>query len=183
MNVKLVLKYIKAASKWFILIGFFLTVNICLYLYTSLFQQRKIESLQNTWSRNRDAAAGRGVTDVAAIYRQGEIDLKDWRSRILPKKDFARFVAGLFETASHNSVTCKGISYTVSHVKAEDLIAYTLALDVTGKYGGIKSFIADIGREKEILSIDNISLSNVDATGDAVNLKLTVTVYLRPEGQ
>jgi type IV pilus assembly protein PilO len=183
MNVRLVLAYLKAAPKWFILVGFLLTVNICLYLYTSLFLQRKIESLQSTWSQNRDAASGRGVNDVAAIYRQGEIDLKDWRTRILPKKEFAHFVGGLFETASHNSLSCKGITYNVSHVKTEDLIAYTLAMNVIGKYGGIKSFIADIVRKKEILSIDNVSLSNVDATGDAVGLKLTLTVYLRPEGQ
>lgn len=183
MNVRLVLEYLKAAPKWILLIGVLLTVNICLYLYTSLFQQPGIESLRNTWTQKRDAASGRGVLDIAAICRQGEIDLKDWRARILPKKDFARFVGGLFETASHNSLSCKGITYTVSHVKNEDLIAYSLALNVTGKYAGIKSFIADIGRKKEMLSIDTISLSNVDVTGDAVELKLTLTVYLRPEGQ
>ena len=183
MNVKLVLEYIKAAPKWFVLIGVLLAVNISLYLYTSLYQQRGIESLQKAWFQNRDTASGRGDATVATIYRQGEIDLKEWRSRILPKKDFARFVAGLFETVGHNSLSCKGITYHVSQVKAEDLIAYTLSLNVTGKYAGIKGFISDIGRKKEILSIDNISLSNVDANGDAVDLKLTVTVYLRPEGQ
>jgi type IV pilus assembly protein PilO len=183
MNVRLMLEYIKSAPKWFFLIGFLLTVNICLYLYTSLFQQREIESLQNTWSHNRDAASGRGVTDVSAIYKQGETDLKNFRNRILPKKDFARLVGGLFETASHNSLSSNGITYSVSHVKNEDLIAYLLSINVTGKYAGIKGFIADVSRMKEILSIDNISLSNVDATGDSVDLKLTVSVYLRPEGQ
>jgi len=175
--------YIKAASKWFIPIGILLMVNIGLFLYTSLFQQREIESLQKTWFQNRNAAAGRGMTDVAAIYRQGEVDLKDWRSRILLKKDFARFVAGLFETVSHNSLSCNGISYTVSQVKAENLIAYTITLNVTGKYAGIKGFIADIGRKREILSMDTISLSDVNENGDAVNLKLKMTVYLRPEVQ
>jgi type IV pilus assembly protein PilO len=183
MNVRLMLEYIKAAPKWLIFIGILMTINICLYLYSSIFQQRDIESLHNTWSQNRDAASGRGVTDIAAIYNQGESDLKDFRARILPKKDFARFVGGLFETASHNSLSSKGITYNVSHVKNEDLIAYSLALNVTGKYAGIKSFIADVGRKKEILSIDNISMSDVDATGDAVDLKITVTVYLKPEGQ
>ena len=183
MNTRLVLEYIKSAPKWFIFIGILLAVNICLYLYASLVQQREIGSLQTTWTHNRDAAGQRGGTDVATIYRQGTADFKDFRARILPKKDFARFVGSIFNTASHNSVACKGITFTVAPVKNEDLIAYSLSLNVTGKYAGIKSFIADIGRKKEILSIDTISLSNVDATGDAVDLKLVLTVYLRPEGR
>ena len=183
MNVKVMLEYIKAAPKVFILVGCLLMANVGLFLYASVFQQRDIEALQNSWSQKRDAVSGRGASDVAAIYSQGENDLKAWRARILPKKNFARFVGSLFDTAAHNSLTNRGVAYKVTNLKNDGLIAYTMDLNVTGKYAGIKSFIADLGRKSEILTIDNVSLSNTDATGDAVDLKLTLTVYLRPEEQ
>ena len=61
----------------------------------------------------------------------------------------------------------------------EDLVTYTLDFNVTGKYAAVKSFLADLGRMHEILTVDNISLANSKASEDAVALKVQLTVYLR----
>ena len=180
MNLKLVREILKSAPRLFILIGVLLLLNVVALCYYAIFQQRQIERVQGRWFEARKALSG-GDHDISATYRQGEDDLKAWRERIILKKDFARFVGNLFEAAANNSLAFNNITYKTSQFKAENLAAYTLDFNVTGKYAGIKSFIADIGQMREILTIDNISLNNSNPTSDAVGLKVQLTVYLRPE--
>lgn len=180
MNRKLVGQILKSAPRLFILIGVLLLLNVVLFCYYAIFQQRHVERLQSRWFEARKSLSG-GGQDILATYRQGEDDLKAWRDRIILKKDFARFVGSLFEAAANNSLAFNNINYKTSQFTAENLAAYRLDFNVTGKYAGIKSFIADIGHMREILTIDNISLNNSDPTSDAVGLKVQLTVYLRPE--
>lgn len=183
MNVKVIKELIKAQPGTFILVIALLLANLCLYLYASLYQTPRLEGLQSKWFEKRKSATGGAVLDSAVAYRQGENDLKAWRARIIPKRGFARFLGSLFETAANNSLAFKGVSYKASQIKDENLAAYSLDFNVTGKYGAVKSFIADLGRMREIMTIDNISLNNSKATEDAVALKVQLTLYLRMEEQ
>ena len=183
MNIKAVKEIIKARPKTFILICALFLLNICFYLYAAVYQKPRLESLQAQWLEKRKSAADAAVAGILSGYQQGEGDLKAWRARIIPKKEFAKFVGSLFETAASNSLAFKGVSYKVSQIKDENLAAYSLDFNVTGKYAAIKSFISDIGRMREIITIDNISLNNGSETEDTVALKLQMTVYLRMEGQ
>ena len=178
---KVVKEIIKARPKTFILIIALFLLNICLYVYAAGYQKPRLENLQSKWFEKRDSATGGTVLNNASAYQQGESDLKTWRARIILKKEFARFVGNLFENAVNNSLAFKGVTYKVSQLKDENLAAYALDFNVTGKYAAIKSFISDIGRMREIITIDNISLNNSNETGDAVALKVQLTVYLRME--
>ncbi len=184
MNVRVVKETVKAQPGIFAAIIALVLLNVCVYAYAALYQKPRFESLQGKWFEKRKLVSGAASSDLGAVYQQGESDLKVWRERIIPKRDFARFVGSLFETASKNSLAFKGMTYKVDQLKDENLVSYTLDFDVSGKYGGIKSFIADIGKMREIVTIDNIALTNKDEKGgDAVALKVQLTVYLRAEGQ
>jgi type IV pilus assembly protein PilO len=179
MNIKVIKELIKVQPKTFVLILVLLLLNVCLYLYDYLYQTPRVETLQGTWFEKRKSASGAATLETAAVYRQGQNDLKLWRDRIIPKKDFARFVGMLFETAANNSLVFKGVSYKPSLVKDENLVSYTLDFSVSGKYAAVKSFIADLGRMRDIMTIDNISLTNSKAIEDVEALKVQLTVYLR----
>jgi type IV pilus assembly protein PilO len=183
MNVKVVKEIIKAQPKTFIVIFTLALLNSCLWAYAAAYQKPRLEDLQRNWFEKRKSATGGALLSIAADYQQGERDLKAWRARIIPKKEFARFAGSLFETAANNSLAFKGVSYRVTQYKDENLAAYLLDFNVTGKYAAVKSFIADIGRMREIMTIDNISLNNSGEKGDAVALKVQLTVYLRMEEQ
>lgn len=183
MNVIIVKEVIKAQPKTFILIFALLLANIGLYLYASVYQAPQLASLQGKRLEKRRFTAGGAALDTAAVYRQGEADLKAWRARIIPKKEFARFVGNLFETAANNSLAFKSVSYKATQLKDENLATYALDFDVAGKYAAVKSFIADLGRMREIMTIDNIALSTGKAAEDDVSLKVQLTVYLRMEEQ
>jgi len=179
MNIKVIKEVISVQSKAIILIGGLLFVNLCLYLYTFAYQIPRIEGLQSKWFELRKSSSAASVQESFAVYQQGESDLKVWRERILPKKNFARFVGSLFQTAVNNSLAFRGISYKVTQFKDENLSAYVMDFDVTGKYASVKSFISDIGLMREMVTIDNISLSNSNTTENNVSLKVQMTVYLR----
>lgn len=179
MNIKVIKEIISVQPKAIILIGGLLFVNLCFYLFTIAYQMPRIERLQNKWFEVRESSSAGSVQKSVAVYQQGERDLKVWRERILPKKSFASFVGRLFETAANNSLAFQRITYKVTQFKDKNLFAYVMDFDVTGKYAAVKSFISDIGMIREIVTIDNISLSNSNTTEDSVSLKVQMTVYLR----
>lgn len=180
MNIQVAKETFKAQPKTFVLIFALFVANVCLFTYAAIYQNPQLVRLQGTWFEKRKVPTSAGSADV---YRQGVSDLKAWRDRIVPKKDFAKFLGDLFETASHNSLAFKGVSYKVAQLKEENLVAYVLDFNVTGKYAAVKSFISDLGRMREIMAIDNLSLNNSNVIGDTVDMKVQMTVYLRLEGQ
>jgi type IV pilus assembly protein PilO len=102
---------------------------------------------------------------------------------IAPKKDLARILSELNELATSNSLVVGPVTYKPVEIKDEKLLAYTLGLTVTGRYGAVKSFIGDLGRFKEMVTITTISLNNPKLTEEKVDLRLDLTVYLRMEGK
>ena len=181
MNFTMLRQIIMARRNSFIAISVLILINIGLYIYSSAYLEPRVALLQNKWSEKRLLAAGGAVVDSAAVYRQGIADLAAWRARIYPKKEFARFIGEIFETATNNTLKVGPITYKLQPVKGEDLLAYSIAFNVSGKYAAVKSFIADIERLREIAVIDGISL-NAKTTDESIDLKLQLTAYFRVEG-
>ena len=182
MNFNILWQNIKARQKSFICIFILITINIGLYIYSSAYLGPNVAALQKEWSEKRALTAGGSVPDAASIYRQGKGDLAAWRGRIYPKKDFARFIGDLFETATNNTLRVGTITYKADPIKDENILAYSIGFNVSGKYAAIKSFIADIERLRAIAVINNISL-NGKAAEDSVDMKLQLTAYFRVEGK
>lgn len=182
MNTKIVQQIIKSRLKSFLCIAILVVANVGMYAYASIYQAPRLKALQDKWFEMRRQAGGGAAVDAATVYRQGTSDLAAWQARILPKKEFARFIGDLFETAGNNTLKMGTMTYKPAMVKGENLLTYTIHFDVSGKYAAVKSFISDIERLKEIAVIDSISLSSGKATEEAVDLKLELTAYFRVEG-
>jgi Tfp pilus assembly protein PilO len=181
MNITHLQQIFKTRQKSFICIFILIIINVGLYAYSVAYQEPQLAGLQIRWAEKRRLAAGEAVLDTAAIYRQGTSDLAEWRKRLAPKKEFARLIGSLFETAGNNSLKVGAITYKPELVKGENILAYSVGFSVSGKYAAIKSFIADIERLRDIAVVDNISL-NGKATEESVALRLQLTAYFRVEG-
>lgn len=181
MNFTVLRQIIRARRNSIIAISVLILINIGLFIYSSAFLGPEVMSLQSKWSEKRLLAAGETVMDSADVYRQGIRDLAAWRGRIYLKKDFARFIGELFESATNNTLKVGAITYKPQPVKGENLLAYSIGFNVSGNYAAIKSFIADIERLRQITVIDNISL-NGKTTEESVDMKLQLTAYFRVEG-
>ena len=183
MNIDFIRNILLARKKTVLALVALIALNLLLYFYGTVFQRPHLDTMQRQLDERRQAAAGGVTKDAATVYREGKKDLETWRNRIAPKKDFARFVGSLFELAAGNSLKVRGVQYQPAPIMGEDLIAFTIHFDVSGKYSGIKSFIADLGRSPDIMHIDNISLSNAKQTEEAISMKVLLTAYFRPEGK
>ncbi len=165
----------------FLLLGFFL-LNCALALYASVYQEPRLSLLRDEWTSRRRMSGGMRQ-DRGASFDKGNADLARWRLMIAPKKDFARILADLRDLAGSNSVTVGSVSYKPEEIKGENLLSYTLGFTVTGRYGAVKSFLGDLGRFKEMVTVNTIALNNPKLTEEKVDLNLTLTVYLRTEGK
>ncbi len=183
MTVKFIVQIFRARPKSFMFVALLVLVNVGLYVYVSMHQDPRLAALQNAWFEKRRAAEKGALKDTAEVYRQGSADLATWRARIAPKKDFARVVGEIFETAASNSLKVGGVTYKPVPIKDENLLAYSIGFNVSGKYGAVKSFLADLMRVREIMIIDNVSLNSSSATEDSVDLKVQLTAYFRTEGR
>ena len=183
MNMGTVTQIIMARRKTLVFVAVLGILDIGLYLFHSARQVPQLQSLQNGVFAARRALSGGLPQDAESVYRQGMADLAEWNKRIPPKRDFARFLGDLFGLARTNSLTITGISYKPSVPKGGGLLTYGLSFNANGKYGQVKSFIADISRIRDIAVIDAISLNSSKLTEEYVSMKVDMTAYFRTEGR
>jgi type IV pilus assembly protein PilO len=182
MNYEMLRETIGARRNSFVFAAFLLLLNLAILLYLSVWQRPELAKAQTEWFAKRDAlASGRTVLD-ADRYRAGMLDLAEFQKRVIPKKGFAGFLGELFETAHNNSLRLKGITYKPAVMKEEGLVAYGISFSVVGKYASVKSFLADMARYPEIVTVDSVALSNSSQTEEQVDLKVQMTAYLKVEG-
>jgi len=182
MNYQMLRDIFGARRKSFGVLALLLLVDLALLLYLSLWQNPELERSQNDWFAKRDAVA-RGVDrGVAARYRDAERDLKLFQARLIVKRDFAGFLSDLFAMARGNSLQLKGITYRPATIKDQGLVSYAIGFSLSGKYAGVKSFIADLARYPKMVTLDSIALGSSSSTEEAVTLNVQLTVFLKTEG-
>ena len=182
MSYEMLREIIAARSKSFLLLAVLVLLDISLLLFLSFWQVPELERTQNDWFAKRDAAARGLDRAVATRYQQGERDLGLFQKRLIDKKDFAGFLSEMFALSKGNSLTIRGITYKPTPVKETGLFSYGINFEVIGKYAGVKSFIADLARVPEIVTLDSLSLANNSPVEESVDLRVQLTVFLKTEG-
>jgi type IV pilus assembly protein PilO len=157
-----------------------LVLNIGLYAVTAGYLEPMVSASQSKWNGLRQRVAVAGRVDVATVYRQGVDDLKKLTAKIPVKRQFPRVLGDILDAAASSAVITGNISYKPQTVKGrDDLLVYGISLTVGGSYAAVKSFLADLQKNSEMIVIDGISLSNSDLFEEKVILDLRLTVYLQ----
>ena len=182
MNFPMLPEIIGARPKSFVLLAFLALLNLAVFLYLSLWQRPELAGAQSEWFAKRDALASGQILQLAERYQMGARDLALFQRRLIPKKGFPAFLGELFETAGNNGLHLKGISYKPKDLKEQGMVSYGIAFTVSGKYASEKSFLADLARYPQIVTLDSVSLSNSSQTEESVDLKVQMTAYLKEEG-
>lgn len=154
-------------------------LNTALMVLISSYQTTALASAQTKWSELRRQAASVGHADSAALYRQGLADLEKLKAWIPAKREFGRVLSDLLESAATSGVSTGAISYKPLVLKDEGLLSYQLSLSVNGSYAAIKSYLADLQNNPELIVIDDIALINSDPYVENVQMDLHITIYLR----
>ena len=182
MNYGMLRDILAARRKSFVLLVLLVLTDLSLFLFLSLWQRPELERKQNEWFARREAAAQGVDRGVTARFRDAERGLADFRQRIIAKKDFAGFLSDLFAMARSNSLQLKGITFKPTPTKEADISSYGLSFALSGKYAGVKSFLADLARFPKMVTLDSISLASGSPTQEIVNMNVRLTVFLKLEG-
>ena len=182
MNFQMLREMIEVRRTAFACLVLLALLNLALLLYLALWQRPELARAQSDWFAKRQAQAGGQNPQLSDRYRSGARDLALFQQRLIPKKGFPAFLGELFETAGNNGLHPKGITYKPTPIKEEGMVAYGIAFTVSGKYAAVKSFLADLARFPELVTLDSVSLSNQSQTEESVELKVQMTASLKVEG-
>lgn len=182
MNYQMLLDMIAARRKTFGFLLFLALLALAVQFYLSQWQQPELEKVQQEWFAKRDALARGETRGDSDRYQRGVKDLEQFQKLFIPKKEFAGLLSRMYESAKNNSVSMQGITFKPAPVKGTDILTYGISFNVTGNYASVKSFLADMARYRELVTVDSIRLDNSSATEEKVNLNIQTTAYLKTEG-
>lgn len=159
--------------------GVLLVLNIALYALVTGYLEPAVIKSRSSWSALRQRLAVAGKVDVATVFRRGTDDLKKLMTRIPAKRDFPRVLGDILDAAATNAVVTGSVSYKPQDVKGQNLLAYGISMSVGGSYAALKSFLADLQKNSEMIVIDSMSISKSDLYEENLTLDLKLTVYLQ----
>ena len=161
-----------------------LLLNISLAVYAAMIQEPRIAALQGELAGHRErAGVERQVATRTERYNKALADLGTVQERIYPKRDFARYLSELFDTAKKDRVSINSITYKPAMVGDGHLLDYGIGMAVSGKYGAIKQFIRDLADAQNLTVVEKIALSSGAASDEQVQLQVQLSAYFRMEGQ
>ena len=158
-----------------------LLVTIALFVVVDGYQAPRIAAAQTKWSELRRQVALSGRTDLSAVYRRNAIDLDALKGRIPPRSQFPRILGEILEQAASSGVSRGPISYKPRAIGEEKLLAYGVTMNVSGRYAAIKSFLADLLNSRELVVVEDFSLTAGDFMEEKVTMDLHLTIYLRED--
>jgi type IV pilus assembly protein PilO len=163
-----------------IVLAVLLVLNVGLYLAINAYLAPAVISSQAAWNDLRQRVAVAGRSDVASVYRRGTDDLKKISAKVPAKRQFARVLGDLLDSAASSGVVTGAVSYKPQAVKGQDdLLVYTVSMSVSGSYAAVKSFLGDVQKNSELIVVDGITLSNSDLFEENVVMEIRVSIYLQ----
>lgn len=182
MTKRQLLEILSSYKRTIIVFLLLVSANVGLWCYITIFQEPRLVRLQSEWTEKRALGAG-GRSDISSLYHKGTADLAAFHDRIPEKREFTRMMMEIFEAAENNGLRVLGTTYKPSTLKDENLVVYGVTLGLEGKYAGIKSFLADLQCQRAMVTVDSLSLSGGKPTEESVNLRISLSAYLRPEAR
>lgn len=174
-----VLEIVRQKWRFLVVIMAMLLLNAALGLFFSAYLLPSLADLQTRWGSLRQKAVGAGKVDATVLHRQGTEDLEKLKAKIPEKRQFARVLGDLLEAAASSAVEVGTISYKPVPIKEEPLLSYQLSLSASGSYAAVKSYLADLQKNPELIVVDAVAFTNSDLFAENVIMDLRITVYLR----
>jgi type IV pilus assembly protein PilO len=176
---QVILELIRQNRRLLIAAGILLLMNIGLQIVLGYFLRPAVTTAQVSWNDLRQRIAVTGRADVQSVYLRGVGDLKKLSGLIPAKRQFPRVLGDILDAAASSGVSTGAVSYKPQAIKDDDLLTYTISMNVSGGYAAVKSFLSDMQKTSELIVIDSISLSNSDLYEENVSMDLKLTVYLQ----
>ncbi|GAB4295066.1 MAG: hypothetical protein Fur0034_03380 [Desulfuromonadia bacterium] len=167
---------------WLVTLAILVSLGGGLLLFRQFILLDRLLEVRRQWSAFREEIRRNPSATKIAIYEQAVADLATFEGRVPSTADFARVIGDLFSMAESNSLSIGGVSYTPGKT-SDGFLDYSLSLDATGTYPGVKSFATDILRHRDIVVIDQLSLAKSGKIfDDEVTLRMRIRMMFRQGG-
>ena len=177
--IQTLLEIIRLKKRLLVFMGILLVVTIGFSLFVVNNQASAIADAQIRWNELRKSVVLAGKQDVAVSYRKGKGDVEAINARIPLKRDFPRVLGDVLDAAAANGTVIGNLSYKPQVIKDENLLAYGVTMAVGGSYASVKSFLADVLKNRELVVVEGFTLTNNDLYEEFVTIELRLSVYLR----
>lgn len=182
MNFRVIQEIANQRRRQLILLGSMFAVGGLIYLLRILLVQEQLVTSRREWASQRKQVTQRTQMGKAEQFETGMRDYSQFATRIPAKKDFAKVIGGLFEYADNNSLSVGSVTYKPEK-STSGYLQYNINIDVTGSYGGIKSFLSDVSQANEIIAVDAVTFTKGSKLFDEdVTLRATLTILFGQEG-
>jgi type IV pilus assembly protein PilO len=181
--VRILQEIIRQRRRQLLIIAALICLGLIVYFVRVTLLQDKVVNARREWSTQRSQLKQKTMLGRADQYAAGMRDITHFTERIPGQRDFARVISELFELADDNSLTVGSVTYKPEKGIA-GYVEYKINVDLTGTYGGIKSFLVDVNRTPEIIIVDTIGLNKGGKLfDDEVKLRVTLAVLFGLEGK
>lgn len=155
---------------------------LLLFVYRHLVLSDQLVEARREWSAFREEVRRNPSATKIAVYEQALADIAAFEGRIPRTNEFARVIGDLFSLSESNSLTVGGVSYTPGK-GMDGYLDYSLTIDATGTYPGVKSFLTDLFRNRELIALEQFSITKSGKVfDDEVTLRLKLRMMFRQGG-
>lgn len=175
MIVRILSEIVIRWKRWLTTIAVLAVAGFSLFVYRHLFLSDRLVDARREWSAFREELRRNPSATKIAVYEQALADISAFDGRIPKTDEFARVIGDLFALSESNSLTVGGVAYTPG-TGLDGYLDYSLTIDASGSYPGVKSFVTDLLRNGELIAIEQCSLSK---TGKVFDEEVTVRLKLR----
>lgn len=170
---------VRQKQRLLIPLAILLLLNIALLLVSGLYQNPLLTSLESRLAELRRKVAIAGKRDVATVYKQGRADLETLLKAVPAKRKFPVLLGEIMEAAHSEGVAIGNVTYKPAEVKEEHLFSYSITMALSGDYAELKSFIYDLQQIRDLVVVEQLSMTNSDPFTENITMELRLTVYLR----
>ena len=156
----------------------FLIANVVAYIILVGPKRQKINELQNLY-RIKRIVNSPPVENQDAGLLQAKQDIQSFKQGLPTKYRFTDAIMEIVNAVIKQGLLMNEMSYKPEPVESQSLMKYATSFKINGKYGSLKSFLADIQNSKTLYCIENLSFLNQSDSEESVTLFLEITTYFR----
>ena len=166
-------------SNWLVIVTCcaILVVNILFYYFFIRHQEETIAHLERQYSLARRASLHKGGGGLESL-RQTKRRLDSFIAAVPQEAAFPQLVHQVYGMIQKAGLSSSTMAFKPQQVGRLSMVRYASSFKVTGTYGQIKRFLAELLDSKSLLCIDGFVLQR-DKASNRVSMTLKLSLYLR----
>ncbi len=153
--------------------------NLIFYFTVGTYQKDKLNNLQELYRAKRMIKPPGENTNQQKLL-DAKKDIQFFVGQLSPRTEFPNVIAELIQIIHKHGLIVSKMTYTPEPVSFHNLLKFTTAFSVIGRYQPVKTFLADLQESKTLFCIDDFSIVNKSTQEEeSIELKLQISTFFK----